>query len=334
MGLRFHEVKWAFWPMAGIWLTDHLAEHVAFGADDAFARDRAWPAILGASEFALHWLVELPDGTLGTSPSTSPENQFQAGGVVASAAYSSTMDLSLIRALFDNLETLAARLGYGEHPTVVRAVAARRRLPAPQPGHDGMVPEWLGDFAQPDPHHRHVSHLWFAYPGRTSLSPALHGAVSASLDGRGDESTGWSLVWKIALRARLRQPEKISNLLQLFFRDMSVDRGEWIGGLYPNLMSAHPPFQIDGNLGYVAGIAECLVQSHADEIALIPAVPPELGTGSVRGLVARPGVEVDIEWTNRVRNRAACRREHPGHPTGRRPNPPGDHPSRRSDHSA
>ena len=296
MGLGFHEIKWAFWPMAGIWLTDHLAEHLAFGADDEFARTRAWPAMLGASEFALHWLVEFPDGTLGTSPSTSPENQFESDGVVASSASSSTMDLSLIRALFANLETLAARLGLLDHPTVVSAVEARERMPVPHEGRDGRVPEWLGDFAQPDPHHRHVSHLWFAYPGRTNLSPELRSAVSASLDRRGDEATGWSLVWKIALRARLRQPERISNLLRLFFRDMSVDRGEWIGGLYPNLMSAHPPFQIDGNLGYVAAIAECLLQSHADEIALIPSVPRELASGRVRGLVARPGVEVDIEW--------------------------------------
>jgi alpha-L-fucosidase 2 len=297
VGLGSHDPKWAFWPLAGAWLVRHLWEHVLHGADDTFARDRAYGPIRSAAEFFLSWLVEQPDGSLGTSPSTSPENQFRArDGVIGSVARSSAFDLVVIGDLFDMLVSLAARLRIDGDPVVGAAERARTRIPDPTIGADGTVQEWADDFDFPDPHHRHVAHLYFLYPGDRAISPEFAVAASASLDARGDESTGWSLAWKLAMRARLGEADATSRLMSLIFRDMSLDRGPWIGGLYPNLFAAHPPFQIDGNLGFVAGLAECVVQSHRGRIDLLCAVPAELGEGSLKGIVARPGVEVSVEW--------------------------------------
>jgi alpha-L-fucosidase 2 len=287
--------SWAFWPMGGVWLSWLLHEHVRFGASEEFARERAWPILHGAASFCLDWLRPFADGTLGTAPSTSPENHYlDASGHPTAAGRSSTMDLALIAGLFDALTSLATRLEIDD-PVVAEVRAARPRIPAPPIGADGLIAEWAANRPQGEPGHRHLSHLVWAYPGDTPDDPARLGAASRSLDDRGDDSTGWSLAWKLALRARLGQPEHISRLLPLMLRPATGEQA----GLYPSLLAAHPPYQIDANFGYVAAVAEMLVQSHRGVIDLLPAVPPDWPSGRVTGLVARPGVSVDLAWETR-----------------------------------
>ncbi|WP_129662831.1 glycosyl hydrolase family 95 catalytic domain-containing protein [Phytoactinopolyspora endophytica] len=294
-GLGLHPPRWSFWPMAGPWLLRHMIERIEFGTDaDAVAR-RAWPLVRSAAEFYLDWVEEV-DGQIATLPSTSPENDFLAADGQYSAGISSTMDLSLIAELFRSLDLLARRLGECSDPVVETAREIADRIPGPSVGVGGMIKEWADDPPQASQGHRHLSHLYFAFPGRTPTDSELRSGVSASLDDRGDDSTGWSLMWKMALRARLGQPEKVEDLLELVFRPAGDTETGERGGLYPNFFAAHPPFQIDGNLGFVGALTEALLHSHGETIVLLPSLPLRLHTGSVRGLVARPGVEVDLDW--------------------------------------
>jgi len=295
---------------SAIWIRSASSKSTARVYDESTARDgqpmrlggdvklrRALPPIRSCAEFFLHWLVELPDGSLGTVPSTSPENVFaQPDGRDGSVDASSTMDLVLIADLFWILGAVAERCGLEDDSVVRQAASALPRIPGPEPGRDGMIPEWRADRPQREYEHRHLSHLYFAFPGDLPMTPQLRAAVSKSLDGRGDKATGWSLAWKVALRARLNQPRKVSDLIKQIFRDMEVDPGEGGARPCPTLFATHLPFQIDANLGFVAAFTECLMQSHAGVIELLPAVPPELATGSVAGIVARPGIEVSIRW--------------------------------------
>lgn len=300
VGAGHGDPSWAFWPMAGAWLCRHLADHVRFGGHRAgFDGEVLWPVLRGAVAFVLDWMTEREDGTLGTSPSSSPENVFAGPDGRAGVARSSELDLALARDLLSALLECAARLSREDDPVVVAAAAAFPRIPARAELRDGVVAEWLDDVVPVDPHHRHLSLLWSVWPGDDDRVPEA--AAQATLDARGDDASGWSLVWKALLRARLGDGPAVGRLLDLLLREADQSSAEYAGGIYPNGFAAHPPFQIDANLGVVGTVAESLLQSHRGYVELLPALPPSLAAaGHVRGLVARPGVTVDLEWKDGV----------------------------------
>lgn len=296
------QAVWALWPMGGAWLCTHLWEHYTYTMDKGFLGSKAYPLLEGCTSFLLDWLIEGQGGYLETNPSTSPEHTFIApDGNPASVSYSSTMDISIIREVFADILSAAEVLGKSEDPLLERVRKAQPRLPPTKIARDGSIMEWAQDFQDPEVHHRHVSHLFGLFPGHTitvEKTPDLSKAAENSLIKRGEEGPGWSTTWKAALWARLRNSEHAYRMVKHLFDLVDPDHeGNYEGGLYNNLFTAHPPFQIDANFGFSTAIAEMLVQSTMKDLILLPALPRnKWANGCIKGLKARGNVTVNICW--------------------------------------
>ncbi|HTJ66360.1 MAG TPA: glycoside hydrolase N-terminal domain-containing protein [Actinospica sp.] len=311
VGMGHGDTSWAIWMMGGVWLCQHVWERYEFSQDTDFLRERGWPLMRGAAEFCLDWLVEGEDGLLDTIPSTSPENKFVSRfGTHESLSVSTGMDMALICAQFTRTLTAADILGIDDE-TCAEIRRALPRLRPPRATADGRLREWSVDHRDAFPTHRHMSHLVAVHPLDQIdplATPGLAAAAMGTLDARGPGAMGWSWSWKIALRARLGQARQARSLLleatQPYDGDPAVDAppdGSKWGGLLPNLFSTHPPFQIDGNYGLMAGVLEMLVQSHGDHsIRILPALPEEWPDGSCRGIGCRGGLAVDVVWLGGV----------------------------------
>ena len=290
--------QWGIWPMGGAWLSLHAWDHYAFTLDKKFLRDRAWPILHDASQFFLDYLVDDGSGHLVTGPSISPENSYRVpDGSVHSVTMAPTMDIEILRELFTR--TLDAGKILGEDSAFLKQVEdARAKLPPFAVGKLGQLQEWQRDYDEPEPGHRHISHLWALFPGTQislehtpDLAKAARVSLERRLSNRGGQ-TGWSRAWVVNYWDHLHDGKQAYESLQVMFRQST----------FPNLMDTHPPgiFQIDGNLGAANGMLEALVQSRwmpdAVEVELLPALPEQWSDGSIEGVHVRGGATIDMRW--------------------------------------
>lgn len=306
VGEKQESVTWSNWNMGGAWLMQNIFDHYLYTQDRTYLRNVAYPLMKGAADFMLDWLIDNPKkpGELITAPATSPEAYYvNDNGYKGATVYGGTADLAIIRELFTNTLHAAKILGK-DRKYRVRLKQALKRLHPYTIGREGDINEWYYDWKDEDPKHRHQSHLIGLYPGHQisiEKTPTLAQAAAKSLDIKGDETTGWSTGWRINLRARLHQADQAYHIYRKLLSYVTPDNyngpdRRHHGGTYPNLFDAHPPFQIDGNFGGLAGVCEMLMQSDGKTIELLPACPKQWSGGSINGLKARGGYVIGFSW--------------------------------------